>query len=258
MPARNARPEPARRPDRVAREPRSDSMRRLVVAKLLAVLLLFGASGLLYHVAASDDFRIASVAVTGTRLLTNGEVEATAAVSGINIFWLRQEEVARRLQALPAIESVQAGAYLPNRYEVRISERTPVAAWIRAGTTYLVDGEGRALRSVEASATLPTIRDMDAAPLVPGATVDRGALATLFRLQEVLPRVAGLSAREFEYSADAGVSVLTDAGVRIVFGRNEDLDWKVTALVAVRRELERQGQRAEVIDVRFKDRPYVR
>jgi hypothetical protein len=51
---------------------------------------------------------------------------------------------------------------------------------------------------------------------------------------------------------------VTDSGPRVIFGRGEDLDWKVTALVAVRRELERQGQRAELIDVRFKDRPYVR
>ena len=258
MPARHARPEPTRRGGREVRAPRSGSVRGLVVTKLLALLLLFGASGLLYYVAASDGFRISSVVVTGTRLLSDREVEATAAVSGINIFWLRQEEVARRLQALPAIESVQAGAYLPNRYEVRIAERTPVAGWIRGGATWLVDAEGRALRSVDAPPSLPTIRDADPTPLPTGTAVDRGALATLFRLQEVLLRVAGLSAREFEYSADAGVSVLTDAGVRVVFGRGEDLDWKVTALVAVRRELERQGQRAELIDVRFKDRPYVR
>ncbi len=80
----------------------------------------------------------------------------------------------------------------------------------------------------------------------------------LFRLQDMLPRTAGLSPREFEYSADAGVTVIADSGLRVAFGRDDDLEWKVTALAAVRRELERQGQRAELIDVRFKDRPYVR
>ncbi len=229
-----------------------------VVSKLIALILLFGASGLLYHVAASDDFRITSVVVRGTRLLSDGEVEAAAAVSGINIFWLRQEVVAQRLQAVPAIESVQAGAYLPNRIEVRIGERTPVAAWLSGEVAWLVDGEGRVLRSVQSPPALPAVRDVGSSGLVPGGSVDRAALATMFRLREVLPRGAGLSPRDFEYSADAGVTVVADSGLRVVFGREDDLDWKVTALVAVRRELERQGQRAELIDVRFKDRPYVR
>lgn len=229
-----------------------------IVSKLIALILLFAASGLLYHVAASDDFRITSVVVTGTRLLSDSEVETAAAVSGINIFWLRQEAVARRLQAVPAIESVQAGAYLPNRIEVRIGERTPVAVWRSGDIAWLVDGEGRVLRSVQTPPALPTLRDVGAPALAPGASVDRAALATLFRLQEVLPRAAGLSPRDFEYSADAGVTMVADSGLRVVFGRGDDLEWKVTALVAVRRELERQGQRAELIDVRFKDRPYVR
>lgn len=229
-----------------------------VVSKLIALLLLVGASGLLYHVAASDDFRIGSVVVTGTRLLSAGEVETAAAVSGINIFWLRQGAVAQRLQAVPAIESVQAGAYLPNRIEVRIGERTPVAAWLSGDVAWLVDGEGRVLRSVPSLPALPMLRDVDASTLVPGGSVDRAALATMFQLRERLPRTAGLSPRDFEYSAGAGVTVVADSGMRVVFGRGDDLDWKVTALVAVRRELERQGQRAELIDVRFKDRPYVR
>ncbi len=229
-----------------------------VVSKLIALILLFGASGLLYHVAASDDFRITTVVVRGTRLLSDGEVEAATAVSGVNIFWLRQEVVAQRLRAVPAIESVQAGAYLPNRVEVRIGERTPVAAWLSGEVAWLVDGEGRVLRSVQSPPALPTLRDVGATALAPGGSVDRSALATMSRLRELLPRAAGLSPRDFEYSADSGVTVVADSGLRVVFGREDDLDWKVTALVAVRRELERQGQRAELIDVRFKDRPYVR
>ncbi|MDP8925048.1 MAG: FtsQ-type POTRA domain-containing protein [Chloroflexota bacterium] len=229
-----------------------------VVSRLVALILLFGASGLLYHVAASDNFRITSVVVSGTRLLSSSEVEAAASVSGVNIFWLRQEEIARRLQSVPAIESVEAGAYLPNRVEVRIGERSPVAVWLSGDVPWLVDGEGRVLRSVPTPPALPALRDVGAPSLAPGASIDREALATLFRLQELLPRAAGLSPREFEYSADAGVTVIADSGLRVVFGRGDELEWKVTALGAVRRELERQGQRAELIDVRFKDRPYVR
>jgi hypothetical protein len=80
----------------------------------------------------------------------------------------------------------------------------------------------------------------------------------MFRLQQLLPRVAGLTPRELEYDLDTGVTIASDSGPRVRFDSDGDLDWQVQALVAVRRELERRGQHPELIDVRFKDRPYAR
>jgi hypothetical protein len=73
-----------------------------------------------------------------------------------------------------------------------------------------------------------------------------------------LPRIAGLNPGNLEYSPETGVTVIVDGGQRVRFGRDDDLEWKVGAVVALRRELGRLGQQAELIDVRFRDRPYVR
>jgi hypothetical protein len=124
--------------------------------------------------------------------------------------------------------------------------------------SYLVDGEGRILTEIDATVALPMIRDVDPQPVRIGGTVDRTALSTMFQLQQLLPRIAGITPRELEYSADSGVTMLTEAGPRVLFGGDDDLEWKVNALVAVRREMDRLGQRPELIDVRFRDRPYVR
>ncbi|MFN8637765.1 MAG: cell division protein FtsQ/DivIB [Chloroflexota bacterium] len=229
-----------------------------VVTKLLALILLFGASGLLYYVAASDGFRIERVVVVGSQLVPSAEIERAAAVTGLNIFWVREEEVGHRLQAIAAVQSARARTVLPDRLEVRIVERAPVAVWQNGGMSYLVDAEGRVLRSIDQAVALPTIHDVGAQPIQPGGIVDRSALATMFHLQQLLPGVAGLTPRELEYGPDTGVTVVQDAGPRIRFGGDDDLEWKVRALVAIRREIERLGQRPEVIDVRFKDRPYVR
>ena len=51
---------------------------------------------------------------------------------------------------------------------------------------------------------------------------------------------------------------MTDWEERVHFGNGYNLEWKVNALAALRRELERSGQRADLIDLRFNDRPYVR
>jgi cell division septal protein FtsQ len=243
------------RPVAASAEP---SVRAWVVTKLLALLLLFGASGLLYHVAASDGFRIERVVVIGSQLIPVDEIERSAAVTGLNIFWVREEEVGHRLQAIAAVQSARARTVLPDRLEVRIVERTPVAVWQNGGMSYLVDSEGRVLQATDRSVALPTIRDVGTQPLQAGSRVDRGALTTMFQLQQLLPRVAGLTPREIEYGPDSGVTVVTDAGPRVRFGEDDNLEWKVNALIAVRRELDRQGQRPEVIDLRFRDRPYVR
>jgi cell division septal protein FtsQ len=229
-----------------------------LVTKLIALLLLSGASGLLYHVATSDEFRITRVRVAGNQLVPGSELETAAAVSGANIFWVRQEEVRRRLQAIPAVQWARVSTFLPNRLEIRIGERTPVAIWQAGGTAFLVDQEGRVLGSAPTARPLTTIRDTGPGDLRPGATVDSDALRTTARLEELLPRLAGTPARTFEYSAETGVSVVTDSGLRARFGDSADLEWKVGALVAIRRELERTSQPAELIDLRFKDRPYVR
>jgi cell division protein FtsQ len=234
------------------------TVRAWIVTKLIAVILLFGASGLLYHVAASDGFRIERVVVTGSQLVPPEEIERAAAVTGLSIFWVREEEVGHRLQAIAAVQSARARTVLPDRLEVRVVERAPVAVWQNGGMSYLVDAEGHVLLATDRAVTLPAIRDARSQPIQPGGLVDRAALATMFRLRQLLPQVAGLTPREIEYREDASVTVVPDAGPQVRFDSRDDLEWQVSALVAIRRELERQGRHPEVIDVRFKDRPYVR
>jgi cell division protein FtsQ len=225
---------------------------------LLALALLSAASGLLYDVATSDDFRIAEVIVAGNQLLSANDLEAAAAVSGANIFWVRQEEVRQRLQALPAVQSARVGAFLPDRLEIRVSERTPAAVWQVDDAAFLVDRDGRVLGPASAPRQLPTIRDLGQTHIRAGSSVDAAALRAVFRLSQLLPQVATAVPREFEYAAGSGVSMVAETGQRVRFGTGDDLEWQVSTLVAVRRELERTGQHAELIDVRFKDRPYVR
>src|SRR4051812_35288573 len=168
---------------------RRTSLWAMLVTKLIAMLLLFGASGLLYHVAASDDFQVTTVVVTGSQLVPVAEIQQVAAASGLNIFWVRQEEVGHRLQAISAVQSARVTTVLPNRLEVRIVERTPVAVWQSGETSFLIDAEGRVLRSTDQAVTLPTIRDTGTPSVETGARVDPLALVTAFQLQQLLPKV---------------------------------------------------------------------
>ena len=89
-----------------------------------------------------------------------------------------------RLAELPWIEQVSLERVFPDRLEVRVTERTPVAVWSRGEQNFLIDGTGRTLAQVPAD-LMPQL------PRVAGEGADSAA-AGLFA---VLAPFADLKAR---------------------------------------------------------------
>jgi hypothetical protein len=244
-----------------------------VFGRLLATILLVGAGWVVYDSASSDRFQVRSVRVQGNVLLSRAEVENVAAVTGVNVFWVDRSEVAARLRAFPLVQRVDIGAILPDTVEVTIVERKPVAFWVSGDGTYLVDREGVILKPVDVEtqqaracagqpcdprlAPLPTVAQLDGQPLMPGDRVDASALATSARLAALLPAV-GVEPLAFEWSHDAGLEVPTRDGWRARFDDGGNVEQQVSTLRVIRDELARTHSPAELIDVRFGDRPYFR
>jgi hypothetical protein len=244
-----------------------------VFGRLLAALLLVGAAWVVYDSASSDRYQVRAVRVQGNVLLSRAEIEDMAAVSGINMFWVDRGQVAARVRALPLVQRVEIAAALPDTVEVSIVERQPVAFWVSGDRSYLVDREGVILKAVDAEtqqaracagqpcdprlAPLPTVAQLDGQPLTPGERVDPSARVTSARLATLLPSV-GVEPLAFEWSPEAGLEVPTRDGWRVRFNGRGDVDSQVSSLRAIRDELARARTPAELIDVRFGDRPYFR
>ena len=86
-----------------------------------------------------------------------------------------------RLSELPWIEAASIERVFPDRLEVRIKERTPVAVWSRAERHALIDAQGRTLASVPAE-VMPQL------PRVGGEGADAAA-AELFGLLQRFPEL---------------------------------------------------------------------
>lgn len=244
-----------------------------VLGRVVALLLLVGVAALVYDCASSDRFEVRSVRIQGNVLLSNAEIESVAAVSGINIFWLNRAQVAARLNALPLVQRVEVAARLPDALDITVVERQPVGFWTSGDQSYLVDSEGVILKPVDEStaqaricagqpcdprlATLPSVNDTEGQPLVAGSRVDARALTATSRLESLLPG-AGIQPVGFDWSAQVGLEVSTREGWRARFDQAANLDQQVSALRAVRDQLTRTRTSAELIDMRFGDRPYVR
>lgn len=244
-----------------------------VVARVVALLLLVGAGWLVYDCASSDRFVVRSVHLDGNVLLSRSEVESAAAVAGANIFWVDRQQVAARVRGLPLVQQVEVTPTLPETIDIHIVERQPVAFWVSGDRSYLVDTEGVILKAVDAEtqqaracagqpcdprlAPLPIVAQSDGQPLNPGDRVDARALATAARLAVLLP-AAGIEPLSFDWSADGGLEVPTRDGWRARFDGAADVDQQVASLRTIRDYLVRTSTPAQVIDVRFGDRPYYR
>lgn len=249
---------------------------RWLGGRLLALTVVVGTGVLVQHAAGSEALRVRTVRVTGAVLLSQAEVEQVAAVAGANLFWVDRRAVQDRLLAVPLVRRAEVVPVLPDTVEVRLVERRPTGFWISGERTYLVDARGTVLRAAselqgrpEARACggqvcdpsvatdLPRVAQVDDQELRPGATVNAGALTASASLAALLPR-AGLQPLAFEWSRDTGLQVPLASGVRVRFDGRADLPTQVSTFEAIREHLAASRLTAQVVDVRFADRPYFR
>jgi POTRA domain, FtsQ-type len=243
------------------------------VGRALALVLLVGAAWVVYDSASSERFQVRSVRVQGNVLLSRAEVESIASVTGANVFWVDRAQVAARLLGLPLVQRAEISVALPDTVEISIVERQPAAFWVSGDWSYLVDREGVILKAVDAEtqlaracagqpcdprlAPLPTVAQLDAQPLSPGDRVDASALVASARLATLLPSV-GVEPLAFEWNHDSDLEVPTRDGWRARFDDQGNVEQQVAALRSIRDELTRTKVTAQLIDVRFGDRPYFR
>lgn len=245
---------------RLARtEPRSKREIRvgLIGARVIAAIALMGCSGLVYHVAFSSAYHLSSVHTSGNQLVSTSEVEAIVASAGTEAPWFRPSTARARLLELPAIAEADVRVALPDRVEVRIRERAPGAVLESGGAFNLLDPDGMIIGSVEAPPTLLTIRDLDSAPARPGDRIDAEAFTAIKTLNSHLQGTAFAPA-SIRFSRQSGIELETREGILVRVGDGKDLDWKLGALEKMREYLVEHRLRAQLIDIRFRDRPYFR
>lgn len=229
-----------------------------LLGKLLGLALLLGSSYLMYDLASSPAFRISRVTAVGNRLLAAAELEAAASVSGSSLFQIRGSEVIERLRRLPPVESARVSLELPDHLLIELREREPVAIWLAGETAYLVDDNGLVLAARQPERPLMVIRDVTGQPITVGGRVNADAVKGVARIDTLLSQAFGPQQREYQYAQDTGMNVIQQVGPRLILGNGDNLEWKIEAIRSITRYLEASHTSAELIDVRFGDRPYFR
>ena len=237
-----------------------DERQRLVgwaALRAVYVVLLVGLVWVTGYALTAPELRVESLRVVGNRLVPTEQVLAAAGVAGQNVFLLGSHQAERAVLTVKPIQSARMVFIWPNAATLEVVERKPFAVWQTAGASYLVSQEGIVLAPATGETQFPVISDDDARPVAVGDLVDAEVLAQAADLATALKPI-GLGVGVFEYSRSYGLIVPDLNGVRVAFGRDEDLPEKVAMLRTLLDTLATRQTPVQFIDLRIKDRPYFR
>ena len=228
--------------------------RRLLM--LLLVAGLIGGGLALYF---TSVLRVQEVQVTGARTLDAHSLAELADLKGTSMFTVPLDDAQKRLAALPMVKSVKAERHWPHTVRLVVEERQPWAYWYTQDDEYVVDAEGVVLEGAMPAPDAPIIYHRDgSAQFQPGDIIDADAVQLAQQLWDSLPGTLDMSLVRLEYNGREGLSLMTDAGYRVIVGDSHGLEYKLAVWQALELRLGRQQMQGHVLDLRFGDRPSLR
>lgn len=226
-------------------------LRRTLLGLLLLVLIA-GAVVL----ERSERLAVARIDVVGLERLSRDEVvEATGIVLGDPILRIRMGRAATAVGELPLVRTARVERAGPTVIRIAVEERRPVLVAVGRGRRVLLDRDGVVVAVGEEDG-LPVIELAVRPPDVGRAVVDDAALANAHRAWVGLSGPLRAEVVRLRAPDAEGLELVLTSGVRVRFGRAEDLAAKVRALGAVLADT--AGSGVTVIDVRVPAVPTVR
>jgi cell division protein FtsQ len=215
-----------RRRVEVRRDQGRRRLRRLVTFGILAMIVAAGWALLRSPLLAVDE-----VAVSGSTHVDRAQVIAASGVGpGTAMMDVSAGRAEARLEALPWVARAEVSRQWPNRVEVTLVDREPIAQ-VAAGSSFaLVDASGRVLQTgVGRAVELPLLAGRFATE--PGTSI--AGAGPLLRTAAALPAHYGRQVREISTTRDGAVALtLADQGV-VTLGRSDDFAAKFASLTAV-------------------------
>ncbi|MBV7330088.1 FtsQ-type POTRA domain-containing protein [Chloroflexi bacterium TSY] len=239
-------------------------------SKVASILLLLLVGYGCYWIFTADQFFIyrEDVDFINVSYLTQDELYEAAQVDGWSAFWLQPNEIGERLRNHPYVADAQVTILLPGRVEAQIVEEQPKALWITDQGPLWLLADGRALPirhentagllqirdGTQAARALRTTDFVDAQVQESQQAIDRDVLTAAENLSQLFPNIQYLN-----YHKGIGLNfALPHSDYWIYWGDGQNIETKITNLQAAQRILERGDTTAQIIDLRYLQRPYFR
>ena len=233
-------------------------LRRFVVTsrqagRVVSLLLLLGLTWVLVDFFVSYAFFVYDADIQGNHLLSAQEIYEASGIDGYSIFWIQPEEVEKKLEAIPYIRKATVRCRLPHRVEIVVQERKPIILWRMKNQALWVDEEGKAMKPLQDLSGLIRIEDENGDVATENGNMDPAIALGVQQVHRLLPEV-----NLFYYNRSHGLQFVTPEGVQVYLGDGRDIAYKVRVMDAILHEVKREGRTVHLVDVRYKDEPYVR
>lgn len=239
-------------------------------SKVVSLLLLFFVNYSCYWIFTADEFFVyrEDVDFINASYLTQEELYDAAQVHGWSAFWLQPDDIGERLRNHPYVAGAQVTVLLPGRVEARIVEEQPQALWVTDQGPFwlLTDGTALPIRheniagllqirdGTQAARALRTMNGANAQGQESQQAIDANVLLAAESLSRLFPDIQYLN-----YHEGIGLNfALPHSDYWIYWGDGQNIETKITNLQAAQRILEQGNTTAQIIDLRYLQRPYFR
>jgi cell division protein FtsQ len=239
------------------------------ITRVVKLLILGGFIGGLYWSVTEGYRRLfwenPDYALQEVRFKTDGAItyEQAVATAGFlgkrNIFSYKLDVAREKLAAMPQVESVELRRYLPNRIEMTLTERRPVA-WVtsqvqpgvnKTERSHLIDARGMVFtpkRILPEYLPLPLIFGVPLDDLAPGKPLRVAEVASGLELLRKVRESGDFQIVSLDVSKGYCLVATDQKGAQITFGL-DDLDNQLRRLEAVHGEAARMGQDLKTVNV---------
>lgn len=220
----------------------------LFVVSLLAGLGIGAKEGYRKLFWENPDYSLKEVRYTTDGSLTREmAIAVTGFKEGGNIFSYRLDSGRDALKALPQVESVEIRRYLPNRIEIAVTERKPVA-WVTAHISddpaksersHLLDARGlvfKPKRLLPEYDPLPVIGGVEMGDIVPGKPLAKIEIMAALDLLRRTNESGDFKILSMDVSKGYCITVTDQKRAQLTFGL-DDLESQLKRLMAVQREV---------------------
>lgn len=243
-------------PKKVRRRKKSPAARFRPFWIPIAVAALAAAFGG-YYAATWPGFDVRAVSVTGNRVVSSRQILAAARIALHENVWLQNmNAAAKRIEAIPYVQSASIHRTLPATVRISVRERTPFAR-LRSGSAFvLVDRDLRVLQTAPTASRLPLLVVESSSTLSLGTFLKHGAAVRLRNDEEALAG-AGIAVGRLQFDAYGDLEAVTPGGVRLLLGDDRTLEHKVALVRPILSQTSAGGRKVAAIDLRALKAPVV-
>jgi len=236
----------------------SSLLKLIYTGAALCILWLIG-RGYLQWLKQSPVFNIRSIKITGSHYLSDKEVLSLGGLDKAKKIWDAQlEDAVNSIRTYPFIEDVHIIRKVPDKIEIRVKEKEPIALLNFQGDLYAVDRHGLVLPTIPGKMyNLPVITGNFKGGIKIGSQIGGGiAKRGLSVIESVIRGKPSLYSNISEIVVKSGGQVVLftrNRGIPVKMG-NEEFSRKIIYLDAILGKLKRDCSLSKVnyIDLRFR------